>query len=175
MNGKPVRNFTRVAVAIVIAAVVLSAAILLAASMTTSTKTSSTSSVSACGLLTPGDMDYLAWNGAGHEIPGLNQSAAPWDYQSIYGNIQQGWESLCQSPTLVTAIQAHGTGSFSWGGGFVNPSNPDNSVAAIVVFWSNTTSANCTDYTESWGILIVNGTVTAPSTSTTDCINLGGA
>ena len=175
MNGQPVRNFTRVEVAIVIAAVMLSATILLAASMETSTKTSSTSSVSACSLLTPAEMDDMAWNGAGREIPGLNQSAPPWNYQSIYGNIQQGWESLCQSPAFVTAIQVRGAGSFSSGGGFVNPSNPDNSRAAIVMFWSNTISANCTHYIEEWDILIVNGTVTAPSTSTTDCINMGGA
>jgi hypothetical protein len=143
--------------------------------METSTKTSSTSSVSACSLLTPAEMDDMAWNGAGREIPGLNQSAPPWNYQSIYGNIQQGWESLCQSPAFVTAIQVRGAGSFSSGGGFVNPSNPDNSRAAIVMFWSNTISANCTHYIEEWDILIVNGTVTAPSTSTTDCINMGGA
>jgi hypothetical protein len=120
-------------------------------------------------------MDDMAWNGAGREIPGLNQSAPPWDYQSIYGHIQQGWESICQSPEFVTAIQAHGAGSFSSGGGFVNPSNPDNSRAAIALIWSNTLSANCTQYLEEWDILIVNGTVTAPSTSTTDCINMGGA
>lgn len=168
MNGQPVRNFTRVAVAIVIAAVVLSATILLAPSTQPSTRTSS---VSACSLLTPALMEYMAWNGAGREIPGLNQSAPPWTYQSIYGHIQQGWETICQSPAFVASIQAHGAGSFSSGGGFVNPSNPDNSLAGIAVIWSNTTSASCTQYIENWDILIVNGTVTAPSTSTTDCIN----
>jgi hypothetical protein len=175
MNGQPVRNFTRVALAIVIAALVLSAVILLATSREASTKTSSTSSVNPCGLLTPALMEYMAWNGAGREIPGLNQSAPPWDYQSIYEHIQQGWESICQGPAFVTAIQAHGAGSFSSGGGFVNPSNPDNSMAGVAVIWSNTTSANCTQYIENWDILIVNGTATAPSTSTTGCINMGGA
>ncbi len=175
MNSQPVRNFTRIAVAVVIAALVLSAAILLSASMKASTPTSSTSSVSACSLLTPTEMDDMAWNGAGREIPGLNQSAPPWNYQSIFGHIQQGWESICQSPAFVTAIQAHGAGSFSSGGGFVNPSNPDNSLAGIAVIWSNTISTNCAQYIENWDIFIVNGTVTAPSTSTTDCINMGGA
>jgi len=172
MDGKPVRSFTRVAAAIVIAAVVLSATILLTSSSRSST---TTSSVSACSLLTPDVMEDMAWNGAGREVPGLNQTAPPWDYQSIYGHIDQGWESLCQSPAFVAAIQAHGAGSFSSGGGFVNPSNPEDSLAGISVAWTSTTSSNCTQYVESWNILIVNGTVTTPSTSTSVCIYAGGA
>lgn len=130
-----------------------------------------TSSVNACDLLTPSQIDDLAWNGVGREVPGLNQSMPPWNYQSIHEQIQQGWESLCQNPAFITAIQVHGTRSFSSGGGFVNPANPDLSQMGVVVAWTQDASMNCIQYIETWGIFIINGTVTAPLTSTGGCIS----
>lgn len=163
MNGRqqsPPRNYTILAVAIVVAAIVVSATIFYASTASKALQTSTT--MNPCGLLTQGEMDNMAWDGAGREVPGLNQSAPPWNYQSIYNHIQEGWQTLCQTTAFASAIQAHGTGSFSSGGGFVNPSNPDDSQAGINVIW---TSANCTQYIESWSILIVNGTVIGPTTS----------
>jgi len=155
--------------AIVVAGVVISATIFVTS--TSHPAMTSSSSVDACSLLTTANMEFLAWDGAGHEIPGINQSAPPWDYQSIYDHIQQGWQSLCPSPAFVSAIDAHGDGSFSWGGGFVNAANPDNSQAGLALIWSQTTSTNCTQYIESWSIFIVNGTVSMPSTTANECIH----
>lgn len=164
MNSRqqsPQRNHTRLAVAIVVALVLVSATIIFYVSTASKAPQTSTT-MNTCGLLTQGEMDNMAWNGAGLEVPRLNQSAPPWNYRSIYDHIQGGWQTLCQTAAFVSAIQAHGTGSFSSGGGFVNPSNPDDSQAGINVIW---TSANCTQYIESWRILIVNGTVIGPTTS----------
>jgi len=133
-----------------------------------STNEPATSSENACSLLTPDVITALAWNGAGHEVQGINQSASPWDEQSIQAHIEEGWQTLCQSQSFVSAIRAHGPSSFSSGGGFVNPSNEDASVVGIHVGWSQTADANCTAYQEGWLIYIVNGTTTsAPSSIST--------
>ncbi len=165
----PSRGYTRLAIAIVVAGALVSATIFFVTS--TAHPTSTSSSVDACSLLTTANMEFLAWNGAGHEIPGINQSAPPWDYQSIYDHIQQGWQSLCLSPAFVSVVDTHGAGCFSWGGGFVNAADPDNSQAGLAVIWSQTTSTNCTQYIESWSIFIVNGTASMPSTTANECIH----
>src|ERR1700722_2935314 len=112
------------------------------------TSPTTTSSVNPCRLLTPSEEDYLAWNGVGREIPGLNQSSPPWDYQSIYDHIQEGWGNLCQSSAFVTAVQAHGAASFSVGGGFINSENPQASQAGVAIVWTQTSSTTCTQYIE---------------------------
>ena len=167
-QGQP-RVYTRLAVAIVVAAIVLSATIFFVAS--TGRPTTTSSSVAPCNLLTKANMQLLAWNGAGREISGINQSAPPWDYQSIYDHIEEGWQNLCQSSSFVSAIQAHGSGGFSWGGGSINSANPDDSQAGIAIIWSQTTSTNCTQYVENWSIFLVNGTASSASTSATECIH----
>lgn len=100
-----------------------------------STTSTQTTSVDICGLLSPSVMDNLALNGAGREIPGLNQSAPPWDYQSIRNHIHQGWDTVCQSESFVSAVQEHGPG-FSSGGSFINAANPNASAVAIVMAWA---------------------------------------
>ena len=123
-----------------------------------------------CSLLTQPVMESLAWNGAGHEVSGLNQSAPPWDFQSIYDHIQQGWQTLCKTTAFTIAIQDHGAG-ISAGGGFINKSSPANSQVGIVIPWTQTTSTNCTAYEETWSIYIVNGSVSNPTTITIgECI-----
>lgn len=164
MDGQPSpRNYTRLAAAIVIVAILAAAIVILTTS--TGTTTSRTSTTSPCSLLTQAQMEGYAWNGAGREIPGINQSAPPWNYQSIYDHIQEGWQTLCQTAAFVSAIQVHGARSFSSGGGFVNPSDPDNSQMGVTVGWTQTISTNCTQYMEEWSILIVNSTVIGPTTT----------
>lgn len=134
----------------------------------------STSSESPCSLLSPDVITNLAWNGAGRYVPGINQSAPPWNQQSIQAHITEGWDALCQSQAFVAAIQAHGDRSFSAGGGFVNANDVNASVAGINVGWSEASGANCTQYQESWNIFIVNGTASEPTTTAVGpCISIG--
>jgi hypothetical protein len=128
-----------------------------------------TTAIQPCDLVTPAQEQFVAGTGAFQSVPGLNQSASPWDYQSIYQHIQEGWDSICQSPAFVTTIQAHDIKGASAGGGFINTANPDASVAGISIGWWQQTSTNCTSYEESWNIFIVNGTVSTPVTSTGAC------
>ncbi len=158
-------------VTVIVVAAVASAIVIVAAYTGSTTPRTSANPKTACSLLTEADMEYLAWNGAGREIPGLNQSAPPWSYQSIYDHVKEGWQNLCQTTAFVSAIQAHGTSGFSFGGGFINPSDPDNSQMGVAVIWSQTTSSSCTQYIENWSIFIVNGSATGPTTSTSDCIS----
>jgi hypothetical protein len=132
-----------------------------------------TSSENPDSLLSPDVVSDLAWNGAGRYVPGINQSAPPWNEPSIQAHITEGWQALCQTQAFVEAIQAHGARSFSAGGGFVNPNDVNASVAAIVLGWAQASGANCTQYQESWDIFIVNGTASAPtSTSAGPCISM---
>jgi hypothetical protein len=133
---------------------------------------SRTSTMSACSLVTPSQDQSVAGIGAYQNVPGLNQSAPPWNYQSIYQNIQDGWASLCQSQVFINTIQAHDVNGVAIGGGFINTANPDASVAEISTGWWQQTSSNCTSYQESWGIFIVNGTVSAPLTTASACISI---
>jgi hypothetical protein len=130
-----------------------------------------TSTMSACSLVTPSQEQSIAGLGAYQNVPGLNQSSPPWNYQSIYQHIQDGWESLCQSQVFVATIQAHDVNGIAIGGGYINTANPDASVAGISMSWWQQTPSNCTSYEESWSIFIVNGTVSAPLTSAGACIS----
>jgi len=134
-----------------------------------SARTSTT--MSACDLVTPSEEQSVAGIGAYQNVAGLNQSAPPWNYQSIYQHIQDGWESLCQSQVFISTIQAHDVNGVAIGGGFIDTANPDASVAGISISWWRQALSNCTSYQESWGIFIVNGTVSAPSTTAGACIS----
>jgi len=130
-----------------------------------------TSSLNTCSFVTPSQEQSVAGNGAYQNVPGLNQSAPPWNYQSIYQHVQAGWASLCQSQMFVTTVQAHDVNGVAIGGGYINTANPEASVAGISMSWWQGTSTNCTSYQESWNIYIVNGTVSAPLTSSGACIS----
>ena len=130
-----------------------------------------TSTIEPCDLVTSAQEQSVAGTGAYQNVPDLNQSAPPWNYQSIYQHIQEGWNSICQSPAFVTTIKTHDINGAAAGGGFINTSNPDASVAGISIGWWQQTPTNCTSYEESWSIFIVNGTVSAPLTSTGACIS----
>jgi hypothetical protein len=134
-----------------------------------SARTSTT--MSTCSLVTPSEEQSVAGIGAYQNVPGLNQSSPPWNYPSIYQNIQDGWESLCQSQVFINTIQAHDVNGVAIGGGFINTASPDASVAGISISWWRQTLSNCTSYQESWSIFIVNGTVSAPLTTAGACIS----
>jgi hypothetical protein len=127
------------------------------------------STLSTCSFVSPSQQQTVAGNGAYQNVPGLNQSVPPWNYQSIYQHIQDGWTSLCQSQLFVTTVRAHDVNGVAIGGGYINTANPNASVAGISMSWLQGTSTNCTSYQESWDIFIVNGTVSAPLTTTGAC------
>lgn len=160
-------KFIAVAVALIVVLVAFSAAFAFhypPFSVTAST-------IDACSLVASAQEQSIAGTGAYQNVPGLNQSAPPWNYQSIYQHIQEGWDGICQSPAFVTTIQAHGIKGAAAGGGFIDVSDPDASVAAISIGWWQQTPTSCTSYEESWNIFLVNGTASAPLTSTSACIS----
>jgi hypothetical protein len=131
----------------------------------------STETLNPCSFITTQQEQSIAGTGAYQNVQGLDQSAPPWNYASLYQHIQQGWASLCESQAFATAVQSHDVKGVAIGGGFINTTDPDASVAGISMGWSQGASANCTQYQESWNIFIVNGTVSAPSISSGVCIS----
>ena len=91
------------------------------------------STVDPCSLVTSAQEQSIAGTGAYQNVPGLNQSAPPWNYQSIYQHVQDGWDSICQSPAFVATVQTHDIKGAAAGGGFINATDPDASVAGISI------------------------------------------
>ena len=71
------------------------------------------SSQNQCGLFATAMQTNFVENAESTNFVGLNESAPPWNYQSVYDNVQQGWQSICQSQTFSELVQAHGSAGFS--------------------------------------------------------------
>jgi hypothetical protein len=102
---------------------------------------------------------------------GLNESAPPWNYQSVYDHIQQGWQSICQSQEFSELVQAHGSGGFSASFGYTHNANQAASKVGIGLFWTQYTYVlwGCTAHQASWDIYIVNGTVSSATMTSSPC------
>lgn len=124
-----------------------------------------------CGLFTTAMQTNFVENAESTNFIGLNESAPPWDYQSVYDHIQQGWQSICQSQEFSELVQAHGSGGFSASFGYTNGANQSASEVGIGLFWKQYTYLlwGCMAHQASWNIYIVNGTASSATMTSPSC------
>ena len=126
-----------------------------------------------CGLFTTAQQTGFVESAEPTNFVGLNESAPPWNYQSVYDHIQQGWQSICQSQEFSELVQAHGSGGFSASFGYSHDANQAASEVGIGLFWTqHPIFSGCTAYQASWSIFIVNGTA-SPATITSSICEKG--
>lgn len=128
------------------------------------------SSQDQCGLFTTAMQTNFVENAESTNFVGLNESAPPWNYQSVYDHIQQGWQSICQSQEFSELVQAHGSGGFSASFGYTHNANQAASEVGIGLFWTqHPIFSGCTAYQASWSIFIVNGTASSATMMSSSC------
>lgn len=128
------------------------------------------SSQNQCGLFATAMQTNFVENAESTNFVGLNESAPPWNYQSVYDNVQQGWQSICQSQTFSELVQAHGSAGFSASFGYTNNADPAASEVGIGLFWTqHPIFSGCTAHQASWDIFIVNGTASPATTTSSRC------